>query len=114
MDEFKQGAKLPAEAGGLAAAPTDVNASTLRRPGDPEFSRQPKTFPRDEKSADLIRSGSNDSPWEQPEQKLQKSQRAIPPPDSAEGSPGGSFRGGGGRHRGFSPQRLKSSAGEDS
>jgi len=114
MDEFQRGAKLAAEAGGMAPAPTDARATTPRRPDDPKSRRQPEAFPNDEKSAALSKRGSGDSTREPPGQKLQEPQRAIPPPDPEEESPGRLFRGGGGRHRGFSPQRLKSIAGEDS
>jgi hypothetical protein len=114
MDEFKQGEKLPAEADGMAPAPTDVSASTPGPPDAPEVPRQPEAFPNGEKSAPWGKRGHDDSPREQPGLKLQEPQRAIFTPDPEEESPAGLFRGGGGRHRGFSPQRLKSSAVEDS
>ena len=108
MSEFKQGAKLPAEAGGMAPAPTDVSASTPPRPDDAEFPRQPEAFPNGERGTALLKSGNDDFTREQPGERLQQPQGAMPPPEPEEESPGGLFRGGGGRHRGFSPQRLKS------
>jgi len=108
MDEFKHGAQLPAEAGGLAPAPTDASAAAPGPPDAPEVPRQPEAFPNGEKSAPWGKRGHDDPPREQPGQKLQDPRRTLPPPDPDEESPGGLFRGGGGRHRGFSPQRLKS------
>ena len=114
MDEFKQEAKVRAEADGMAPAPTDQNASSPARPDDPEFPPQPEAFPNGEKSPALDKPWSDDSTGEPPGRNLQELTRALPPPDPEAGSPGGLSRGGGGRHRGFSPQRLKSIAGEDS
>ena len=44
-NEFKHRAKLPAEAGGIAPAPTDARASTPPRPDDAAFSRKPEAIP---------------------------------------------------------------------
>jgi predicted ribosomally synthesized peptide with nif11-like leader len=112
MEEFKRGAKLAAEAGGMAPGPTDASASTP--PDDPEFSPQPEAFPLGEESAALDQLSSDESTQEPPGPKLQEPQGALPPPDPEKESPAGLFRSGGGRHRGFSPQRLKSIAVEDS
>ena len=49
--EFKQEAKLPPDAGGMAPAPGDVSASTPERPDDPEFPRDPDAFPQRETSS---------------------------------------------------------------
>jgi predicted ribosomally synthesized peptide with nif11-like leader len=115
LDEFKQGAKLRAEADSMAPAPTDASASSPLRPDEPEFTPQPETFPDSETSAALGERGSSDSTREPPGQKLQEPpQRTLPPPGPGEESSAGLFRGGGGRLRGFSPQRLKSSEVEDS
>jgi predicted ribosomally synthesized peptide with nif11-like leader len=105
--EFKQGAELPPDAGGMAPAPGDLSASTPPSPDDPEFSRKPDAFPQRETSSALPESGSNDFTREQPQEGLQN------PPGPAEKSPIDLFRGGGGRHRGVSPQRLKSISEED-
>ena len=114
VDEFKQGAELSAQAGGMAPASTEAGAVTPWPPDDREFSPQPEAFPKDEESAATGKPGSNDSTWEPLGQKLQKPQEAAPPTGPAEESPAGLFGSGGGRHRGFSPQRLKSSGEEDS
>ncbi len=112
-NEFKHGANLPTEAGGLTPAPADVSASTPPRPGDAAFPRKPEAFPHGEKSTGLLKSGSGNFTREQPGERLQKPKGEMPPPGPEEESPGGFSRGGGGRHRGFSPQRLKSISVED-
>ena len=114
MDEFQRGAKLTAEAGGMAPAPMAGSASSPLRPDDPEFSPQPEDSPGGEKSAALVKSWSDDSTREPPGQKVEEPQTALPPQGPEEESPTGLFRGGGGRRRGFSPERLKSSPVEDS
>jgi predicted ribosomally synthesized peptide with nif11-like leader len=113
MREFKQGAKLPAEAAGLAPAPMDVRASTPPKPDGGTFLRKPEAFPNGGKSPAPPKSGSPDFTREQPGPGLQKPKRETPLPGPAEESPGGFLRVGGGRHRGFSPQRLKSLSAED-
>lgn len=114
MDQFKHEAKVRAEADGMAPAPTDLSASSPARPDDPEFPPQSEVFPHGEKSAVLGKRGTDDSAGEPPGQKLQTTARSLPSPDPEAGSPERLFRGGGGRHRGFSPERLKSSPVEDS
>jgi predicted ribosomally synthesized peptide with nif11-like leader len=111
--KFKQGAKLPTEAGGMAPAPTDVVASTPPRPVDAAFPRKPEAIPPSEPSTALPKNGSGDFTREQPGVGLQKAMGEMPPQGTAEKSPGELPRVGGGRHRGFSPQRLKSISGED-
>ena len=112
-NEFKHRAKLPAEAGGIAPAPTDARASTPPRPGDAAFSRKPEAIPPSEQSMGLPESGSGDFTREQPGGGFQKPMGEMPPQGTAEKSPGELPRVGGGRHRGFSPQRLKSISVED-
>jgi len=113
MRKFKHAAKPPIEAGGMAPTPADVTASTPPRPDDPVFPRKPEAFPNAEKSAALLKKGSDDFTREQPGEGLQKPKGEMPSLGPAEKSPGELPRVGGGRHRGFSPQRLKSIPGED-
>ena len=111
--KFKQGGESPTEAGGMAPAPTDVGASTPPRPDDAAFPRKPEAIPPSEPSIALPKSGSSDFTREQPGVGLQKPMGEMPPQGTAEKSPGELPRAGGGRHRGFSPQRLKSILEED-
>jgi predicted ribosomally synthesized peptide with nif11-like leader len=111
--KFKHAAKSPTKAGGRAPAPTDVSASTPPRPDAPVFPRKPEAFPNAEKSAALLKRGSDDFTREQPGEGLQKPKGEMPSLGPAEKSPGELSRVGGGRHRGFSPQRLKSILRED-
>ncbi|OGR26056.1 MAG: hypothetical protein A2139_02135 [Desulfobacca sp. RBG_16_60_12] len=104
--EFKQGAKLRREAGEMTPAPGEAGASTGRKHKDAEFSRQPEAFPKGETGTALPRSGSRDFPRGQPSVGVQT---ADPEEESPEALP----RIGGGRHRGFSSQRLKSISGEE-
>ena len=112
-NEFKQRGKLPTEAGEVAPAPMTINASTPPRPDDAAFPRKPEAIPPSEPSIALPKSGSSDFTREQPGVGLQKPMGEMPPQGTAEKSPGELPRVGGGRHRGFSPQRLKSISGED-
>jgi len=104
--EFKQGAKLRTEDGEMAPAPRDAGAYTGRMQKDAEFPRKPEAFPNGEKSTALPKSGSHDFTRGQPSGGLQT-------PEPEEKSPEELPRVGGGRHRGFSPQRLKSIPGEN-
>jgi predicted ribosomally synthesized peptide with nif11-like leader len=113
MYEFKHGAKLPTEADGVAPAPTDAGAATGRMPEDTAFPRNSEAFPNGEKSTALPRSESHDFTREPPGPRLKKPKGEMPPQGPEEKLPEGLLRGGGGRHRGFSPQRLKSIPGEE-
>ncbi len=53
MDEFKQGAKPPAEAGGMAPAPADISPSTPPGPDDPEIPRAAGSLPQRRKKRGL-------------------------------------------------------------
>jgi predicted ribosomally synthesized peptide with nif11-like leader len=106
--EFKQEAKPPPDTGGGSPAPEDANAPTPPRPDDEEFLRQPEAVPQSEKSSVLLQSGNDAFTREQTQEELSNPPGGIHPAGSEEESPGGILRGGGGRHRGFSPQRLKS------
>ncbi len=112
--EFKQRAKLPPEAGGKAPAPTDLSASTPPSPDVTAFPGRSAAFPHGETSAASPKNGSADFPREQSRQGVQNLPGEILPKDPEEKSRGRLPRFGGGRHRGFSPQRLKSELGEDS
>ena len=112
--KFKQAAKSPTATGDIAPAPTGAKAPTPPRPNDPVLPRKPEAFPNAEKSAALLKKESDDFTREQPGEGLQKPKGEMPSLGPAEKSPGDLFRVGGGRHRGFSPQRLKSILGEDS
>ena len=111
---FKERAKLPPEADGMAPAPTDVNASSPPRPEVTAFSSSPAASPHDEISAASPKKGSADVPREHSRQELQELQGEILPKELEEKPTGGLFGGGGGRHRGFSAERLKNVLGEDS
>ena len=113
MSEFERGEKLPAETGGLAPAPADVSPSPPPRPDEPEFPRQPEVLSSRESATDLPKRGNDDFTREQPLERLPQPKEAMPPPEAEEEPRAGLFRGGGGRHRGFSPQRLKSISEED-
>jgi predicted ribosomally synthesized peptide with nif11-like leader len=104
--EFKQGAKLSTAAGEMAPAPGDAGASTARMHKEAEFSGQPEAFPNAETNTALPRTGSHDFTRGQPSGELQ-----TPGPEG--NSPEALPRIGGGRHRGFSSQRLKSIPGEE-
>jgi len=113
MSEFGQGEKLTAETGGMAPASADVSASTPPRPDEAEFPRQPEALSSEERDTALLKRGNNNFTQELPLERLQQPKGAIPPPGPEEEPSAGLFKGGGGRHRGFSPQRLKSISGED-
>jgi predicted ribosomally synthesized peptide with nif11-like leader len=114
MNEFEPEENLPAETGGLAPAPAEVNASPSLRPDQAAIPGQPEAVSGSERGAGLVKRLNDDSSREPPvERLLQLKAAALPPEPKAE--PGiGLFRGGGGRHRGFSSQRLKSISEEDS
>ena len=76
--------------------------------------QEPGSPPPGDTSKASPNQGSADLPREQAKQELQELKEAMPPKDREEKSLGGLFRGGGGRHRGFSSQRLKNVLGEDS
>ena len=111
--EFKHEANLPTEAGGLTPPPADVSASTPPGPDDAACPSKPEAFPHGDQSPALLKRGSGNFTREQPGERFQQPQGEMAPPGPEEESPGGVLRGGGGRHRGFSPQRLKSIAVED-
>ena len=112
-NEFKHGVELSKEADGMAPAPTDAGAATGLMPEDAAFPRNPEAFLNGEKSTALTGSESHNFSREQPGEGLQKPKGEMPPQGPEQKLPGGLLRGGGGRHRGFSPQRIKSIPGEE-
>jgi predicted ribosomally synthesized peptide with nif11-like leader len=84
-----------------------VSPSPPPIPDEPEFPWQPEVFSSPESATDLPKGGNDDFFREQP-------MEAMPPTEAEEEPRAGLFKGGGGRHRGFSPQRLKSISEEDS
>ena len=91
-----------------AMPPTaDVSPSTPPNPDAPEFPRQAEGFSSPESGKDLPKRGIDDSTREPPLERLPQPKEPMPPA-AAESEPrAGLFRSGGGRHRGFSPQRLR-------
>ena len=107
MSEFEPGEELPAETTGLAPAPADMSASTPPRPDEAEFPRKPEALSSPERGTALPERGNDDFIREPPLERLPQPKEAMPPPEPHEESRAGLFRGSGGRHRGFSSQRLK-------
>jgi hypothetical protein len=91
----------------------DISASTPPSPDEAEFPRQPEALSGGERGTDLLKTGDDDFTREQPLERLQQPKEAMPPPDPKKVPLAELFRGGGGRHRGFSAQRLKSISEED-
>jgi predicted ribosomally synthesized peptide with nif11-like leader len=112
-DAFKQKANLPPEADVRAPAPPEVSAASPPGAEATTLPKNPATLPGGESGEASPISGSADFPREPSGLELPELPRAIPPKSLAEKS-GALFKGGGGRHRGFSPERIKNVAGEDS
>lgn len=111
MSEFERGEKSSPETGDLA--PADVSPSPPPMPNEAEFPRQPEVFLSGESATSLLETGNDDFTPEPPLERLPQPKEAMPPPEPEEEPRAGLFRGGGGRHRGFSPQRLKSISEEE-
>ena len=107
MREFETEEKLPAETGGMAPAPADMSASTPPGPDEAEFPRKPEALSSPERGTALPKRGGDDFTPEQPLEKLPQSKEVMPPPGPEKVPLAELFKGGGGRHRGFSAQRLK-------
>jgi predicted ribosomally synthesized peptide with nif11-like leader len=114
MREFAPEEKLPAETTDMAPAPADISASTPPRPDEAEFPRKPEALSNPARGMALPKRGNDDFTREPLRERLPQPKQALPPPGPEKVPPGGFFRGGGGRHRGFSPQRLRSISEEDS
>jgi predicted ribosomally synthesized peptide with nif11-like leader len=113
MREFERAEKLPAETGGLAPAPADVSPSPPPRPDEPEVPWQPEVFSSPESPTDLPQGGNDGFSREQPMERLPQPKETMPAAEAESEPQAGLFRGGGGRHRGFSPQRLRSISEEE-
>jgi predicted ribosomally synthesized peptide with nif11-like leader len=111
MDEFQPEAQLRAEARDEAPSPKDESAPSPPGVEVPEISTQPEVSSNRAENAALGEVENRGFALGPPEQKAQEPPTALPPPGP---TPAGLFRGGGGRHRGFSPERLKSGAVEES
>lgn len=107
---FKQKANLPPQAEVTAPGPPDVSAFTPPRPEVTTFPVSPAAFPQDATGVASSKDESADFPRERPRDEQRELPGEMSPKDLAEKL----FKGGGGRHRGFSPLRLKSVSGEDS
>ena len=113
MREFERAEKSPAETGGLAPAPADVSPSPPPNPDAPEFPRQAEGFSSPESGNDLPKRGIDDFTREPPLKKMPQPEAPMPPPEVEDEPRAGLFRGSGGRHRGFSPERLKPTSEEE-
>ena len=109
--QFTYQAQSPTQAGGLR--PASASGSTPPRPDGAAFDRKPQDLPNAEKDAALHKRRSDDFSLEQPGEGLQKPKGETAPQEPPEKSSGELSRAGGGRHRGFSPQRLKCILGEE-
>ena len=107
MNELEPEEKLPAETGGLALAPADMSASTPPRPEEAEFPRKSEALFSPERVKALPKRGNDDFTREPSSERLPQPEGAMPPPGPEKVPLADLFRGGGGRHRGFSAQRLK-------
>ncbi len=111
---FKERANSPPRAESLAPARPEVSASTPPSPEVTTFPGSPAALLQGETSATSPKNLTTNFPREQPRQELPELPGAMPPQNLEEKSTGGLFGGGGGRHRGLSPERLKNVAAEDS
>jgi predicted ribosomally synthesized peptide with nif11-like leader len=114
MSEFERAEKSPAETGGLAPPPADVSPVPAPKPDETEFPRQPETLSSQETGTDIAKGGNNDFTRKPPLERAPQPQEAMPLPEAEAEPRAGLFKGGGGRHRGFSAQRLKPTSEEDS
>ena len=112
MSEFARREQLPAESGGMAPAPADVSPSPPPIPDETEFPRQPEVWLSEEGAASPLETGHGDFTPEPPLERLPQPKEAMPP-EPEEEPRAGLFGSGGGRHRGFSPERLKSTSEEE-
>jgi predicted ribosomally synthesized peptide with nif11-like leader len=104
--EFKHEAKLGAEAGETAPAPQGADAPPGQMDQDAAFPGGPEAVPEGEPSPVVPTGGSHDF-------NRQQASEGFETPEAEEESPEGMPRINGGRHRGFSSQRLKSVSGEE-
>ena len=114
MNALEPQETLPAETSGLAPAPADIDPSPPPGPDEAEFARQPEALSSEASTTPLPERALDHLTREQPLEKLPQLEAAMPPPEPEKVPLADLFKGGGGRHRGFSPQRLKSLSEEDS
>jgi hypothetical protein len=107
---FKQRENLPAQAGITVPSPSDVSASTPTRPEGTAFPVSPAAVPQNATGVASPKEGSADFPRERPREE----QKELPGEMSSKKLAQKLFKGGGGRHRGFSPERIKNAFEEDS
>ena len=112
MREFEREEKSAAETGDLAPAPADVSPSPPLKPDEAELPRQPEALASGESATSPLGTGNGGFTPEPPLERLPQPKEAMPP-EPEEEPRAGLFGSGGGRHRGFSPQRLKSISEED-
>ena len=103
MRKFEPGQKPPAE----------VSPPPPLRPAEANFPRQPEGFSGPARGAGLLKSRDENLTGGTAAERGPQPQAAMSPPGLREERRTGVFKGGGGRHRGFCPQRLKSLSGED-
>jgi len=113
MNALEPQETLPAETPALAPAPADMSPSPLPSPDEAEFPRHPEAFSSGERSSGLPKMGIDDFTGEPPVERVPQPEGAIPPPEPEKVPLAELFKSGGGRHRGFSPQRLKSLSEEE-
>jgi predicted ribosomally synthesized peptide with nif11-like leader len=111
--EFARREQLPAETRAPAPPPADVAPSPPPRPDEPEVPRQPEARSSPESATPRLETGNDDCTPEPPMGRLPQPMESIPALEMEDEPRPGLFRGGGGRHRGFSPQRLKSTSEEE-
>jgi predicted ribosomally synthesized peptide with nif11-like leader len=114
MHELEPAEELPAETGGMAPAPADLSPPLPPGPDEAESTRKPEALSGGERGAGLLGSAKDDFTGKTPLDSLPQPQAAMPSPVPEEEPRAGLFRGGGGRHRGFCAQKLKSVSEEDS
>jgi predicted ribosomally synthesized peptide with nif11-like leader len=93
--------------------PAGLSPPPPSKPMEPEIPRQPEVVSSPGRSTDLPKRGIDDFTREPPVERLPQPKEAMPPPEPEAEPRAGLFKGGGGRHRGFSPQRLKPVSGEE-
>lgn len=102
---------LPAET--AAPGPADNSSSSAPKPEAAGFPRQPEALSGPERGAGLLTRSDAEVTRKAPVDRVLQPQAAVPPPGPEEEPRAGLFKSGGGRHRGFCPQRLKSLSEED-
>lgn len=111
--EFERSERLAAATIDPAPPPEDISVSPPPPPAEPESPRQPEVFVSPERLTSRLNTGNDNLTPEPPLERLPQPEETMPPTEAEAEPRAGLFRGGGGRHRGFSPQRLKSVSGEE-